>query len=362
MPSTISLRNILDFTRTRTRMIQLTNVGGIPNQPGLDLCNDVLQTLLSAPNNWKFNKAEIPPFTTIPNQQDYWVSGCTANVYAERGPAGLVVAEPPFSRNQPVPFHKAAVYLNSALDENPGLRQLTNSNIVVADYSKFAPSGIQGRGTSQMPPRFRRGDVAVIQGAGNNAYNGAHKITHVPDLNRFMFEVEEAGLPPDGGQGINSLAWMERATLEDFLNTAFVKPKRDILAVSGLPQESIIQPPFKVCLQIENVQQCGQQALTELLIRFWPVPSSQIWRAFVFYQLKAPVKTSLDENWNPWPDDLAYVLRSGVYAKALDHGEDPRANIADAKWQQDIARALGIRQQEERHEAFFPDVPVLRGG
>ena len=84
MPSTISLRSVVDFTRTRTRMIQMVNVGGIPNQPALDLCNDTLQTLLSAPNNWLFNKALLPTFTTIPNQQDYWISGCTANVFFSR--------------------------------------------------------------------------------------------------------------------------------------------------------------------------------------------------------------------------------------------------------------------------------------
>jgi hypothetical protein len=115
-------------------------------------------------------------------------------------------------------------------------------------------------------------------------------------------------------------------------------------------------------MQFENVMFIGATALSELMFRFWPVPSSQVWRALLFFQLKAPLKTSLDDTWTPWPDDLGYVLRSGVYAKGLDHGEDPRAPMADQKWQMDIARALGIRQQEWRHEAFFPDLPVMRGG
>ena len=100
MPSTVSLRNVVDFTRTRTRMIQLVNVGGIANQPALDLCNDVLQTLLSSPNNWKFNKAQLPEFTTIANQQDYWISGCTATVYTTTNPSDLPI------------FPKAIVSLN----------------------------------------------------------------------------------------------------------------------------------------------------------------------------------------------------------------------------------------------------------
>lgn len=337
MPSTISLRNVIDFTRTRTRMIQLVGVGGIPQQPGLDICNDVLQTLLSSPNNWKFNKAELPDFTTIPNQQDYIVSGSTAEV-----------------------DRKAIVSLNSVLDNPPGL--VETGNVVLATYSEFAPDGIQGLGTSQMPPLFSVGDEVTIAGAGNDAYNGTFTIDSVPSKTSFTYVLDVTGLAPDGGQGINSWGWMEHATLEDWLSTAFVKPRRDIEVVSGLNVESIVQPPFKVCMQFERVLAKGPVTLSELMIRFWPVPSSQIWRALIFYQLKAQVKTSLSDTWAPWPDDLGYVLRSGVYAKGLDHGEDPRAPLADQKWQMDIARALGIRQQELRHEAFFPDLPVLRGG
>lgn len=337
MPSLISLRSVIDFNRTRVRMVPLVNVGGIPNQPALDICNDTLQTLLSSPNNWKFNKAELAQFTTIPNQQDYWVSGCTAEVE-----------------------HKAKVALNSALGDPPGLAQ--QGPIVVADFSRFAPNGIQGLSTSNQPNQYSSGDWVTISGAGNDAYNGRQLILDVPSKSTFTYSIAATGLPPDGGQGINSLGWVEHATLEDHLSTAWVKPVRDIEVVSGLSKESIIQPPFKVCQQFENVQQCGNLAINEQLIRFYPVPSSQIWKVYLFYQLKAPVKTTLEDNWSPWPDDLGYVLRSGVYAKALDHAEDPRAPIKDAAWQQDIARALGIRQQELRHEAFFPDLPVLRGG
>ena len=318
-------------------MIQLVNVGGIPNQPGLDICNDVLQTLLSAPNNWKFNKQLLPDFTTVPNQQDYWVSGASASV-----------------------DRKAVVALNSVLTVPAGLVEVGND--VVASFDRFAPDGIQGVGTSQMPPLFAIGDQVTIAGAGNGTYNGTFAITDVPSKTSFVYQLPVTGLAPDGGQGINLLNWVEHSTLEDWLSTAFVKPRRDIEVVSSLNIESIVQPPFKIAMQFENVLICGTLAISELMIRMWPVPSSQIWRVLVFYQMKAPMKTGLDDNWAPWPDELAYVLRSGVYAKALDHGEDPRAPLADQKWQADIARALGIKQQEWRHEAFFPDLPVMRGG
>lgn len=346
MSSTLSLRSVIDFNRTRTRMIQLVNVGGVPNQPALDICNDTLQTLLSAPNNWTFNKSEVPPFTTIPNQQDYWLSGTSAIV--DTAISGTRIT-------------KAWVQLNTEFTDPPGLRPLDATH-VLATYSRFAPFGIRGKGTSTTPLPFAPGDSVTISGARQAPYNGTFEIDAVPSINSFIYELPTAGLSNDGGQGINNIGWLERATLEDFFSTAFVKPVREILVVASLSQESIVQPPFKVTVQFENIQQCGPQVMHEVLIRLWPVPSSQIWRVLIFFQLRPPIKTHLDDNWAPWPDELAYVLRSGVYAKALDHAEDPRAPQADAKWQQDIARALGIRQQQERHEAFFPDLPVLRGG
>ena len=343
MPSTLSLRDVIDFTRTRVRLVQLSGVGGVPNQPALDICNDVLQTLLSSPSNWKFNKGEVPPFTTVANQQDYWVSGCSARV----GPPGSSVL-------------KASVSLNAMLADPPGLVPVAGG--VLANYDHFAPDGVRGKGTSHQPPVFAVNDTVTIMGAGNGAYNGDFTIVDVPSLTSFVYNLDPTGLEPDGGQGINSWGWMEHATLEDYFSTAWVKPVRDIEVVYGLNQESIVQPPYKVAMQFEKVLQCGDHAMSELLIRFFPCPSSQIWRALLFYQKKAPPKTSLDDNWAPWPDDLAYVIRSGVYAKALDHAEDPRAVGADQKWQADIARALGIKQQELRHEAYFPDLPILRGG
>lgn len=342
MASTITLQSVLDFCRTRTRMIQLVNVGGIPNQPGLDICNDVLQTLLSSPNNWKFNKAAIPPFTTIPNQQDYLIAGCTLTV------AG-----------------KASVHLNSVLSSTPGLTE--SGNTVTATFSDFAPNGIQGISPSGQPPNFVAGDVAVLAGQNQTGYGTTVTLTGASTTS-VTWTVGGApnSLTPDGGQGISGLSWVEHATLQDWLSTASVKPVHDIEVVSSLPNESIIQPPFKVCMQTETVT-TGTVAgvntsVSQLLMRFWPVPSSQIWNALMFYQLKAPLKTALSQTWSPWPDDLGYVLRSGVYAKALDHGEDPRAPLADSKWQQDIMKALDIRQQEQRHESFFPDLPIARGG
>lgn len=361
MPSTLTLQSRIDFARTRTRMMQLVGVGGIPNEPALSICNNVLQTLFSSPNNWKFNKAALPQFTTIQNQQDYILSGCTMQIIAPSG-AG-----------------RANVSLNSILSSNGAGLQETGTT-VTALFSDFAPSGIGGVGGVNP---IQVGDTAIITGAGQTQLNNTFTLTAVPNATSVQFTAI-GGLNTDGGFGLPFLSWLEKATLQDFMSGATVKPVHEIEVVSSLPMESIIQPPFKLCMLAETITTgtvagvgFGQGGygfggfggttsslgiVSTLTMRTWPVPSSQIWNVFAFYQNKATYMTSLSQTWNPWPDDLAYVLDSGVYAKVLDHAEDPRAERALAYWQQDILKALDIRQQEARHESFFPDLPVLRGG
>ena len=339
-------------------MAPLIDAGGISQEPALSICNNTLQSLLSSPYDWKFNKGSIPPFTTIPYQQDYVLSGCQMIVTTASTP----------------PVNVCVVHLNAVNSAN-GAGLTESGTTVTALFSDFAPNGTFGlngppgstpvtSGTSV--PQV--GQLVTITGASQAGYNVTNAVITATPLaaNGGILSVQftaAGGLTSDGGQGIGDSNWISHCTLEDFMNTATVRPVHDIEVVSSLYPESIIQPPFKLCLLTENVSNltAGGQ-LTTLTFRFWPVPSSQIWRALIFYQLKAPIKTSLLNTWSPWPDNLAYALNSGVKAQALEWFEDPRAPMAEAKFQQDVLKCLDIKDQEARSESYFPDMPLLRGG
>ncbi len=447
MASTISLNSVISFCQTHVRMAPLINAGGVLNEPALSICNDTLQSLLSSPYDWKFNKSAIRPFTTIPYQQDYVLSGCRMSVTA-----GFV--------------NVCSVHLNALNSANgPGLKQ--SGSVVTALFSDFAPNGTFGlngppgsqpvtSGSSIPTP----GQTVTIEGASQPAYNVTNAVItgQVIGTNGGVmgvtFNVATTGLANDGGQGINDLNWVSHCTLQDYMNTATVRPVHDIEVVSSLYLESIIQPPFKVCMLIENSpqtqtvvlndgtnnwllgvnnvgqivisltnllglpfflindsisattwklsvnaggmlvttsttssinpailytspnfaiiiangiletigNQTGQLFGTTLTFRFWPVPSTQIWQAFIQYQLKAPIKTDLSNTWAPWPDNLAYALRSNTLAACFNFFEDPRYPTAFAKAQADTMRCLDIKDQELRSESYFPDVALLRGG
>jgi hypothetical protein len=334
MPSTISLLSVVQTVQTAKGMKPLIGVGGIANQPALDICNDTLQQLLSAPYAWRFNKNAIGVFTTIPYQQDYIVSGCNA-----------------------VSVGKWAVSLN-ALGSSGGSGLGQVGATVTANYSDFAPNGFPA-GITQ--PRV--GDTITVSGANQFQYNITTQITAVNTPNPLSFQYLAAGgLGPDGGQGINNINWMEHVTLADFQSTATVIPVHDAEIAAALPMESIIQPPIKFSYHKDNFFGVIPTQIDAPTFRAWPVPSSQIWGVYLFYQARAPLLTDLNGQWTPWPDDLGYVLRAYVKAAALDWWEDPRAANSYIIAQQMILKALGSKDQELRHESMFPDLPILRGG
>lgn len=330
MPSTYTCLNTVNIVQTAKGMKPLLGVGGVPNQPGLELCNNTLQELLSAPYNWRFNKFLIPPFTTVAYQQDYIVSGCTVTCKG-----------------------RYILSLNSTQSTTPGLTEAATT--VTATFSDFAPTGLpSGQGPNV-------GDTITIAGASQAGYNITTTITAVPSSTSLQYTAA-GGLTNDGGQGISNINWMEHVSLQDWQSTATVIPVHDAEIAASLPLESIIQPPMKFAYQLDKVFGSGITAVTCPLMRAWPVPSSQVWAVNLFFQAKAPTIASLNSTWTPWPDDLSYVLTAMLKAKALDWWEDPRFAASYTVAQQSVLKALGSKDQELRHEALFPDLPILRGG
>ncbi len=332
MPSTITLQSVIDTVQTCKGMKPLVGVGGVANQPALDICNDTLQQLLSAPYAWRFNKNAVPVFTTIPYQQDYIVSGCSA-----------------------VCTGKYAVSLNSQNSTTAGLTEAATT--VTACYSDFAPNGFPA-GIAQ--PTV--GDTITVSGATQSGYNITATITAVNASAKTFQYTAAGGLSADGGQGINNINWMEHVTLSDFQSTATVIPVHDAEIAASLPMESIIQPPMKFSYHKDNLFGTAPSQTNSPTFRAWPVPSSQIWGVYLFFQARAPLLTSLGSTWAPWPDDLGFVLRAYVKAAALDWWEDPRAANSYIIAQQQLLKGLGSKDQEIRHEALFPDLPIMRGG
>jgi len=144
--------------QTSKGMKPLTGVGGVANQPALEICNNTLQRLLSAPYDWRFNRNAVPPFTTISGQQDYVISGCTV-------------------------FCKGRYIIQLNAVNSPNGAGLTESGTTVkALFNDFAPNGMaSGTGPAV-------GDAITVLGANQSAYNiTSGIITAVLGPNSFQY-------------------------------------------------------------------------------------------------------------------------------------------------------------------------------
>jgi hypothetical protein len=160
----------------------------------------------------------------------------------------------------------------------------------------------------------------------------------------------------DYPETVTDMSWLESCVIEDEANTSTspqLKPTREIEAVQDLPKESIRDNPEKVCIL--------KEATTTTTLRFWKVPATVVWRAYVIYQKKPVIKTALTANWSPIPDDLAWVYQQGFLAMAYKMADDTRAETEYRKFLRDIGRATAKDEAELQHEGFFPGRPIMIG-
>jgi hypothetical protein len=324
MPSTLSLQAVIDWAAVVTRNSILSGAGGVMLEPGLSFANDIMGMLFSKPYNWRFNikvfgNITNVAFTTQASQQDYVLSGATATV-----------------------VQKGVVPINSVLSSTPGVT--IAGNVATVNTGDSSPHG------------FASGDTASLLGLLQFQLNVSGVITVTSPTQFQLTSPSFAGLNTDGGQGISDIQWVTHGIAQDWASSATVKPVHDYEVVAGLPVESIIQNPFKICFLVENVLN------NTVIFRVWPVPSSQIWGQIITYQAKPALLTDLGQTWTPWPDELAFVVRGMMKEMAMGSAEDARQFLEKQMSDQRVLMALDVKDQEQRHEAFFPELPIMRGG
>jgi hypothetical protein len=356
MASNISLQQVIDYATTKIRGCPLADVLGIQNEPALTLCNNVYQRTLQRPLTWRFNKANsantglgVLYWTTYQYQQDYPLTNATAttSLYS--------------NMQNPYPNQTGGQVVHIATVYNNGLVIATGTGTVTTNWPHgFAPGAtfyLQNVG-QWSSGSFAADTSGLINGV-------ALTIATVPSTTTFTFTTSAAA-GNYGAPGINDIGWIERCVLEDYGNTATVKPRHSIEVTMNLELESIIQPPFKISYQYTNTDSglaTGQLIpSTTAVFRLWPVPSQQIWGVMIDYQLKPVIFNDLSNNWGVWPDELMMVIRQGVIAEALDFAEDPRAQYEMQQFLTDLDQVREIRDQERPSQTMFPDRPILFGG
>lgn len=211
-------------------------------------------------------------------------------------------------------------------------------------------------------------DLIPIVGVGGTQYEPAlsicndvmSEILQAPYAWRFNrteatpFLTDQTAFTQDYLQDWTDLDWIENATMTDNLSTQIPTPLWPLEVVDYLRRVSQVGFPTQLAVVEESDD--------GLLLRLDALPNiSNQYAITVVYQKKPPLKKTLQDFWNPIPDDLAYVYRQGFLAMALRHGHDPRYETEYQKFGVAIQRALAHKDMVVSDNGFYPTRGILMG-
>jgi hypothetical protein len=343
--STITVQSIINYTRVHVALKNLLGVGGFSNEPGMSIANDVLQFLLAKPFSWKFNRKDLPFFVTQPFTQDYFFAGAgaftlsplvttgTANV----GGGGVGVD---LALNNGITQSGSTVTVNCLQRHNFTAGQTVYFNNVV-DQSGALVSALNAV-------------LTVDTNAVTAIWSGGFTITAVT-ATTFQFTLA-APISTCGAPGINDFGWLEAAALTDFSNTAVPQPTGPIEAADRITPTSLVGEPAKVAAY----KDLGTGVM---VFRVDPAAGTYNMAVNLTYQARARVLVNPQDKWSPWPDNLAYVLRSGFKAYAYDLSDRSESEKMRQmqKFMMDAQSAKEYEDSEESNLGFAPRTPLMRG-
>jgi hypothetical protein len=350
----ITVQKIIDQCKIHTNLQNFFNVGGIPNEPGLTICNNALQVLLSLSNNWKFNRNELsgPPtgpgnfFVTQYGVQDYLHAGACAFALLNNltpslpcGGASIDLA------SSPVGGGTSAISLSCGVVT---VQTLQTHQLQVAQTVFM---------TGNTLPAYN--SVFTYQNSFNPtcAWTNGFVVTAVPDNMHFKFNAVAGQLNGDatGAPGITNWGHMESAYVTDINNTTFPQPVYKIIAVDRIaPAFYSNGDTMQVCMLLDMNNGILKFRISEPF-------SLYSWQINCVYQARANKLTTPQSVFN-WPDNYSFALHEMClwqafrFAKGISAAETQAQKAAATEAIQMVRSADDV---EETNEGISPDRSLM---
>jgi hypothetical protein len=273
--------------------VPVLGVAGFSDEPAVSIANAVVQEILAAPYDWKWNRNQAPSFVTNTYQQDYstsitnlgWIENASrVRIKTTQQPPQIEVIE---SVRDILPTSDQGDPWRMSWTPNAlAACGAWTANLSYADPAAAATTPLN----PLLQIRDRNGNVQVVTGFG---VTGATE----PDWSTAA-----------GAQTVDgTVTW----TCVDPLGIAW--------RLNKLP---------------------GWNAIA--------------WRITPVYQAKPPLISRLSSTWDPIPDELAFVFRQGFLAHCLRHAEDQGGAQETALFMAMLQRALGQSDREIEDFGLIP--------
>lgn len=317
--STITLQSTINFASTHADLLPLSGVGGYTSEPALSLCNDTISDLVSSPNDWKFNRVEMPMLVTCPNRLDQQFGGACA-----------------FSLGSTSQGWGIALAANNGITVSGGVVTVTfleNHRFAVGD-TIYMIGNIATVGTASAY------NSTFTDNGTNSSWSNGWVITAITAQTvTFAATAGQNNSDVAGAPGITNFGYATSASLQEMNNTASPPNLQPCTVYRELPHVSRVANPDSVCVLVDN----GDGTLK---IRYGFAPGSTTWGVQLVYQAKAPLKVALTDTWAPFPDNYSVVYRQALLYRMYRYLNDPKADNEFKKLQQEIMKVQGADDAE----------------
>lgn len=340
MPSTRTLQQTLNFCSTHGDLLPLANVGGYTNEPGLSLCNDAISDLISDPNDWKFNRVEMPMLVSCPNKLDQQFAGaCAFTLNSSPTPpqTGWV------SQGWGIALASA-----SAVTVSGGVvtvNTLETHRIPSGATVYLIGLGAQS-GNAAVPSAY---NAIFTDNGSSSSWSGGVTLTGATATS-FSFAAGAGQNNGDilGAPGITNFGYATNASLQEMNNTSSPPNIVDCTTYRELPYISRVANPDKISV----LKDYGTGVL---LIRWNFIPATATWGARIVYQAMAPTKVALTDTWAPFPDNFSAITNQAVLYRMYRYLNSPLADGEYKKLQAEIAKIHGTDSAETTAVRMAPE-------
>lgn len=343
--SSITLRQIVDDASTIADLAPALATGGYSDQPAISIANDVMTAMLGggatgAPLNWKWNRFNVRPFSTISWQQDYFVPGLVNLAWMEYAWASDInsTSNPKPKMDLEVKRDLEVTYTQTGY---PGkICWIPNDQCITGTW------GASPLGPTATNPQGQSGTI----GSGmSGIYNPGPNVIYTNPVGSA------------NSQPINA-------------TTVITDPNGNLWCLTTFGTCGSVQPTWPTTPSFPTLQKQTTVATTVAdgtciwtainpkgqALRLNPIPpqTGRVWQIQVVGQMRVPTFTSMAQTLEPIPDDYSSYFKQGFFAQCYRRNPDPkiRARFAD-EWQMWL-RALDLSIKQGQRElddmGFYP--------
>lgn len=350
--STITLQEVFDDASALGDVSPGLASGGMSDAPALSIANDTMQALINGgpgaqPYNWKWNRFNVPNFTTISYQQDYFVPGLINLGWLESCWASYL-------NQTSIPKQKQQIEVKKDLDVTydqtgyPGkICWLPNRTLQTGSWGQAPLGPVEDNASGQT-------DVAGINPSG--LQNPGPGVIYTNPIGLLVTPINATTAITDP----NGNLWC----LTTFGTCGDIQP-----TWPASPVYPTVIAPTTVATTVEDGT-CVWTAINPVGqgFRLSPIPpqTGVVWSIQPVAQMKAPRFRNLGQYLEPIPDEFEWAFKQGFFAECYRRNPDPKVyakySLAKQNWLESLDKAVRQADREEDDFGFYPSGSIMETG